>query len=174
MPMPTNSVDILTDDQVAEIFAEDHAEMCGDALYCNCGKVTRDALVQTVRALRGELDATLARVAKFNDLNQTCAEQLAAVTQERDRFSELADKRHDELCEARRQRDSLAAYHVEYTREAMTAAVKDFRTHAVKICKDKAAEWEQTESDALAEVVTHQRGKATGAYELAQLLEKLQ
>lgn len=47
--------------------------------------------------------------------------RLTQVEQERDRFSELADKRHDELWEARRQRDALAANHATYSRDVATA-----------------------------------------------------
>jgi hypothetical protein len=70
---------ILTDDEVARI------ERAVEKVF-NVDAADIRALCQTVRALRGDLDTALARVAKFNDLNQTCAEQLAAVTQERDHW----------------------------------------------------------------------------------------
>lgn len=47
---------MLDDSAVSEIEAMDHAEMCGDALYCNCGKVIRDQLCATVKHLRAEND----------------------------------------------------------------------------------------------------------------------
>lgn len=78
------------------------------------------ALCQTVRVLREQLaqaerqrDDALVRAVEDQDYDSeqraALAKQLEQVTKERDQFSELADKRHDELCTARRQRDDLAA-----------------------------------------------------------------
>lgn len=47
---------ILDEGAVSEIEGMDHAEMCGDALYCNCGKVVRDQLCDTVKHLRWQVD----------------------------------------------------------------------------------------------------------------------
>lgn len=53
--------------------------------------------------------------------------------QEHDRFSDLADKRHDELSEARRQRDSMAANLDKYSRDV----VEHFRARAVRAIESK-------------------------------------
>lgn len=53
----------------------------------------------------------------------------------RDKFAELADKRHDELSQARRQRDSMAANLDKYSREL----VEHFRARAVRALRDKSA-----------------------------------
>lgn len=52
--MPTPETTILDESAVNEIEAMDHADMCGNALYCDCGKVIRDQLCATVKHLRAE------------------------------------------------------------------------------------------------------------------------
>lgn len=105
----------------------------------NCVVPHVHALRQTVRVLRtvneqlhavsSELAERLIKSADRNGEllveNGDLQSRLAQVEQERDRFSELADKRHDELSEARRQRDSLAANHEAYTREAVRHALEN-------------------------------------------------
>lgn len=110
--MTKSTTPILDEATVAELANRD---VCDH----NCAMLTpteRDALCATVRALRAEISTLKAHWAdtsedlasallKIGEL-QSQSEQ---VTKERDRFSELADKRHDELWTARRQRDDLAA-----------------------------------------------------------------
>lgn len=78
-------------------------------------------------------------VEKYNQVEEWRAQlsnKLRNMEAERNKFSELADKRHDDLSEARRQRDSIAAKLNEYARDL----IEHFRTRAVRAIDEQRRE----------------------------------
>lgn len=79
-----------------------------------------DALREIETAITSGDSQSAYMAASIDNVRALCA-TVRALRQDVKKFSELADKRHDELWAARRQRDSLAANMETYLRDATAA-----------------------------------------------------
>ncbi len=111
-------------------------------------------------------EAEQAAIESFNFHAQEDVERLVATIRslqaERNRFSILADERHDQICEVRRQRDDLASKHAAYTNEVL----RDYRSRILEAIKTKADEWEASNKASKSYM-------GTGAREILKQIEEM-
>lgn len=102
---------ILTAQEVGEIEAHlkrwDRGEVSKQTFPVNWKNA--DALCATVRHLLSENERAAKHLGDYDQLVGHLRQENARLKADVKRFSELADERHDQLWEARRQRDDLAA-----------------------------------------------------------------
>lgn len=100
---------ILTSEEVAEIAIRPAVNTSPLDQRVLLRSDERDALCATVRHLLSENERAAKHLGDYDQLVGHLRQENARLKADVKRFSELADERHDQLWEARRQRDDLAA-----------------------------------------------------------------